>query len=258
MCGPRIALYKGMKYLALSLLLQIVMLMQGAGALAVETKQAEAEAVAVRLSHARELLGRHYRKSVVKITEKIQNEQAVLQKALKTRAKGKLAKKVGLLTETLIAESHKHDFDPFFVMAVIEGESSFNNDARGPFGEIGLMQIRLETGKWLAKKINMTWEGEKTLKDPVKNIRLGTLFLSLLRERFDGHGRLYISAYNMGARNVDKSLSKKIWPKDYAQHVMKRYVAAYREIAALPEMSTKAVSRGIASVTVFRNKDQNI
>lgn len=184
----------------------------------------------VRVDHARELLGRRYKKSVVSNFENRkgleQNIFATVQKRLPKRFKRNARK----ITETIILESEKYSLDPYFVMAVISGESSFNPEAKGPVGEIGLMQIRSATGKWMAEKEKMKWRGDKTLKDPVANIKLGVAYIAWLRTKFKNHGQLYLAAYNMGAKNVKNALSRKVWPKDYPRHVMKRYLSFYKEM----------------------------
>lgn len=184
----------------------------------------------MRVDHARELMGKFYDKSVVKKGEKKSN----VEKMIMTTVEGKLPKGYKAyswaVTQTIIQESKKHQFDPYFVMAVISGESSFNPKALGPVGEIGLMQIRLETGEWMAKRIGVKWKGERTLTNPVENIKLGTAYLAWLREKFENNGQLYLAAYNMGATNVKRALGRNVRPKDYPKHVMKRYLAFYEEL----------------------------
>lgn len=184
----------------------------------------------IRVEHARELMGRHYDRSVVKKGE----SSSELGKKIMQTVEARLPKGYKALnwtiTQAIIKESKTHGLDPYFVMAVIAGESSFNPAAKGPVGEIGLMQIRLETGAWMAEKIGMTWKGEKTLRNPVQNIRLGAAYLAWLREKFEKDGQLYLAAYNMGAKNVKRALNKRIKPKDYPKHVMKRYLAFYEEL----------------------------
>ncbi len=184
----------------------------------------------MRVNHARELMGKRYDKSVVKKGEKASslNDQ-IMMTVEKKLPKGFKALSWAV-AHTIIEEAKKHNFDPYFVMAVIAGESSFNPRAVGPVGEIGLMQIRFTTGEWMAEIIGMKWKGEKTLRNPLDNIRLGTAYLAWLREKFDKNGQLYIAAYNMGAKNVKNALEKKIRPKDYPKHVMKRYLAFYEEM----------------------------
>jgi len=92
------------------------------------------------------------------------------------------------------------------------------------------MQIRPATGEWISNILKIKWNGEKTLRDPIHNIKLGAAYLSWLRNKFQGHGQLYLAAYNMGPKSVKKALSRNVYPKDYPIHVMKRYNAFYKEI----------------------------
>jgi soluble lytic murein transglycosylase len=110
-------------------------------------------------------------------------------------------------------------------------ESSFNPGTHGSFGEIGLMQIKPSTAEWIAAKYKLTYMGANDLEDPVENIKLGSAFLSWLREKYDNHGRLYLSAYNMGPGNVKSALERNIWPKEYASRVMEHYIRYYTELS---------------------------
>lgn len=184
----------------------------------------------IRVDHARELLGKRYKKSIVSKFEAHKGLEKNILATVTERLPKKFKNKAQNVTETIIKEAAKHGLDPYFVMAVISGESSFNPLAIGPVGEIGMMQIRPTTGEWMAKKVKMKWNGEKTLRDPIANIKLGTAYIAWLREKFDNHSQLYLAAYNMGARSVNKALAKNVWPKDYPKHVMKRYLAFYKSI----------------------------
>lgn len=183
----------------------------------------------IRVEHARELMGPSYKRSIVSRFEKRNLEDniyVVVQKNLPKAYKGKAR----LVAETIIKESTKHGLDPYFVMAVISGESSFNPKALGPVGEIGMMQIRLSTGRWMSELTKSKWHGKATLEDPIKNIKLGVAYLSWLRNKFEGHGQLYLAAYNMGPGSVKDAVSRKIYPKDYPIHVMKRYLSFYKDM----------------------------
>lgn len=184
----------------------------------------------VRLTHARELLGKYYKKSIVRKGVNSDHVSEFISQHIRSALKGKWKSKAARISRTILQESEKYEFDPMFVMAVIENESSFIPGIVGKDGEIGLMQLRPKTAEWVANKFKLPWKGEKTLRDPIMNIRIGTAYLSLLRERFDAHSRLYLSAYNMGAGNVKKALSKQVWPKDYPVRVMKRYVHMYSKL----------------------------
>ena len=184
-----------------------------------------------RLIHAKELLGKYYEHSVVKSGENWSqlNSQvgAFTVRAMRSSSRG-VSRAVA---NVILSESKRYELDPLFVAAVIQSESSFNPRAHGDAGEIGMMQLLPATAEWVAKKYGLPWRGAKTLLDPVMNIRIGTAYIDFLRDRFDSHSRLYLSAYNMGARNVDRALKKNIWPRDYASRVMKNYVGYYAQMA---------------------------
>lgn len=183
-----------------------------------------------RIEHARELMGTSYKKSIVSKFEKRKDIEKTIYEVVKARLPKAYKSKASVVAKTIIEEASKNALDPYFVMAVISGESSFNPLAVGPVGEIGMMQIRPATGEWLSELQKKKWKGEKTLKDPVENIKLGTAYLAWLRSKFEGHGQLYLAAYNMGPKSVKKAVAKNIYPKDYPIHVMKRYLAFYKEI----------------------------
>lgn len=130
------------------------------------------------------------------------------------------------ITETIMKQSSRHKIDPWMITAVISGESSFNPNAVGPIGEIGLMQLRPRSAEWVAMKMNMKWRGVSALKNPVYNIEIGVAYLGYLKKRYSPQGgHLYLAAYNMGETSLMKLLSKKIEPNVYKLHVMKNYLA---------------------------------
>jgi soluble lytic murein transglycosylase len=184
----------------------------------------------LRVEHARELMGPCYGKSIVSRFENRKGMEKNIHRIVEARLPKKDKHHAQEIAKTIIHEASAHGLDPYFVMAVISGESSFNPTAVGPVGEIGLMQIRMSTGKWLATLFKQPWKGSKTLQDPIANIKLGVAYLSWLRAKFEGHGQLYLAAYNMGPKSVKSAVSRKIYPKDYPLHVMKRYLAFYKDM----------------------------
>ncbi len=181
----------------------------------------------IRQSQGRELMGKYYSRSDIRYLEEKTHVDEYVFKLVKKFLPAKFKSQSKQIAQAIIDESFRNELDPFFVMAVIGGESSFNPIAEGPVGEIGMMQLRSSTGKWMAEMRKMDWNGKKTLEDPILNIKLGAAYLKWLRTKFEGHGRLYVSAYNMGPGNLKDALSRNKWPKDYAQHVMKRYLNYY-------------------------------
>lgn len=201
----------------------------------------------IRLEHAQELLGKHYKKSVVRTGEKVRKINQAVYDWTKERLPRKFRKDHKRVAQAIIDEALKHEFDPVFLMSVIQGESSFNPSMLGKLDEIGLMQIRPATGEWIAGLAGMKWKGAQALHDPVYNIKLGAAYLAWLRERFDSHAQLYLAAYNMGQRNVDRALDKDVWPKQYPSHVMKSYIEFYTDLEN--SMARKAAGKSVTAVS---------
>jgi soluble lytic murein transglycosylase len=181
----------------------------------------------------------------IKAHECMTNVGNTIFETVKKRLPKQYKKQALKISQTIITQSEKYSLDPYFLMAVISGESSFNPGAKGPVGEIGLMQIRMSTGKWMAQMEKMKWRGARTLNDPISNIKLGSAYLAWLRSKFNNHGQLYLAAYNMGPKNVKSAVSRKTWPKDYPKHVMKRYLSFYKEmetafVTASEKLATEA------------------
>lgn len=188
----------------------------------------------LRVEHARELMGSSYRRSIVSRFENRKDIEKNIYTFVKKRLPKNYKYRAHSIAHTIITEASRHSLDPYFVMAVIAGESSFNPLAVGPVGEIGMMQIRPSTGEWVSGIMKSKWRGKNSLRDPVYNIKIGVAYLSWLRNKFQGNGQLYVAAYNMGPLSVKKALAKNVYPKDYPIHVMKRYVAFYKEIGNKP------------------------
>ena len=133
------------------------------------------------------------------------------------------------ISRAILAESQRHGFDPLLLLAVIQNESRFDPSVIGSHGEIGLMQIKPDTAEWIANKIRTRWNGPSSLHDPIQNVRLGAAYLALLREEFGYSKDLYLSAYNMGSKNVRRILSSNSRPNVYAQKTTEHYSKIYLE-----------------------------
>lgn len=204
------------------------------------------EQARLRLEHSQELLGKYYGRSIVRFGESVPKINSQVYHWTKERLPNKNKQDSQRIAQAIIDESLKHEFDPIFLMSIIETESHFNPAVLGGAGEIGLMQILPPTAKWMSAKAGLPWNGKKTLKDPVANIRIGAAYLAFLRDRFDMHARLYIAAYNMGQGNVDSAQAKKIWPKDYPGAVMRNYVDFYERLKDQREERRAPAARHIS------------
>lgn len=187
----------------------------------------------MRRQHAQELLGKLYRNSVVrKNVDRIPSMDKYIFETTQNELKPKFKKYARKVTNAIMNESKKYGFDPIFLMAVIQNESSFNPEVVGSVGEVGLMQVTPQTAEWMSEKYNLPYYGPKSLKDPSINIPLGSAYLAYLRTKFDRNSHLYLAAYNMGAKKLKRKLALQEMPKVYPTRVMQRYVRFYTHVGA--------------------------
>ena len=200
---------------------------------------------AIRLYHARELLGRAYKSSIVKATEATKDVESFVLATVRKSLPEAWKKDSERVSRAILAQSIEHGFDPIFLISVMRTESSFRPEMVGGVGEIGLMQVRPETAAWIAKKIGYTrYAGRASLFDPVVNIEIGAAYFAMLRQNFDDDGQLYISAYNMGTTSVRRALANSKRPSEYSGRVLSHYRELYRSFA--PSYAVSRVNRKVA------------
>lgn len=112
------------------------------------------------------------------------------------------------LAYAIVIESERAGYDPLFVAAVINSESTFRKNARSPVGARGLMQLLPATGKYIASKKRLAWKGTGSLSEPHTNIRLGIAYLQYLERKFKGNRKQMLIAYNWGPGSLSKSLKR--------------------------------------------------
>ena len=88
--------------------------------------------------------------------------------------------------------------DPAYVYGLIRQESRFIMDAQSHVGASGLMQVMPATARWTAKKIGLTNFTADQINDRETNIAIGTGYLKLVLDDFDGAMPLAAAAYNAG------------------------------------------------------------
>lgn len=106
--------------------------------------------------------------------------------------------------ESAIGESARaNDLDPYLIAAVINSESSFDKDEVSRSGAIGLMQLMPNTAREVDPSALGEGAEEDALRDPEKNIKLGTKYLAGLMRRYDDTATA-LAAYNAGSSNADR------------------------------------------------------
>jgi soluble lytic murein transglycosylase len=99
--------------------------------------------------------------------------------------------------DEVVAQARSIGLDPAYVYGLIRQESRFVIDARSHVGASGLMQIMPATARWTAKKIGLPFSNEQIV-DRGTNLKLGTSYLKLVLDDFDGSQAMAAAAYNAG------------------------------------------------------------
>jgi soluble lytic murein transglycosylase len=145
----------------------------------------------------------------------------------------------------LMRETRAAGLDPAYVYGLIRQESRFVLDARSHVGASGLMQVMPATAKWTARKVGMAYSPD-LMHDRDFNLRIGTNYLKLVLDRFDGAQALAAAAYNAGpgrpARWRDGPvLDAAIWAENIPFNETRDYVrkvliagAVYAQVLGLP------------------------
>ncbi len=102
------------------------------------------------------------------------------------------------LRDIVVRRSGNVQLDPAYVYGLIRQESRFVMDARSHVGASGLMQVMPATAKWTAKKIGMTGFTPDQITDREVNVAIGTGYLKLVLDDFEGSMPLATAAYNAG------------------------------------------------------------
>jgi soluble lytic murein transglycosylase-like protein len=108
----------------------------------------------------------------------------------------------GHVARAIAEESEAAGLDPLLVVALIEVESEFQQNATSVVGARGLMQLRPATLTWVAQREGLKLPRSELDADPSLNVRLGVRYLKYLRELFRGRLDLALMAYNAGPNRL--------------------------------------------------------
>lgn len=97
----------------------------------------------------------------------------------------------------VVAAAKEIGLDPAVVYGLIRQESRFITDARSHVGASGLMQLMPATAQWTARKIGLNFT-PAMITDHRTNLRLGTSYLKMVLEDFEGSMAMAAAAYNAG------------------------------------------------------------
>jgi soluble lytic murein transglycosylase-like protein len=108
------------------------------------------------------------------------------------------------LGQAIAEEARRTGYDPLLVLALIDVESDFEEEAISEKGARGLMQIKPSTLHFLAEKEGLRLSREEVAKDPALCVRLGIRYLRTLHNQF-GDLELALMAYNAGPTRIRKA-----------------------------------------------------
>ncbi len=149
---------------------------------------------------------------------------------------------------TVVQRAQGIGLDPAYVYGLIRQESRFIMDARSGVGASGLMQVMPATARWTAKKIGLAGFTADQINDRDTNITIGTAYLKLALDDFDGSMAMAAAAYNAGPgrpRNWRNGpvLDAAIWAenvpfsetRDYVKKVLANTVNYAAILTGLPQ-----------------------
>ncbi len=129
------------------------------------------------------------------------------------------------VADDILVAARSYGLDPLLVAAVIVRESHFRSHVVSFAGAVGLMQVLPWVAEDVATRHDVPWDGPSTLRDPARNIRIGTAYLAELVERFDDTA-LALAAYNMGPTLLRARLNQGFVPRGpYVRSVMQSWRA---------------------------------
>jgi soluble lytic murein transglycosylase-like protein len=134
------------------------------------------------------------------------------------------------IAETIQREGQRYGYDPLFVLAMIQVESSCSSTARGPTGSVGLIQLQPSVARELARRVGIPWSGTGMLTHPGVNVKLGLHYLTELEERFQDPW-IAVAAYNLGPGRIARMPRPLARRTRYVRRILSRYEKLLAEAA---------------------------
>jgi soluble lytic murein transglycosylase len=126
----------------------------------------------------------------------------------------------------------KTEIDHVLLYALIRQESGFFSGAKSPVGATGLMQLMPFTAKIYDRRVSSV-----QLKDPTKNLDIGTKYLDKLLKKYDKNLVFTLAAYNAGESRVHQ------WQQGYF-----RFENLLNNVESIPFQETRNYVK-----LIFRN-----
>ena len=146
--------------------------------------------------------------------------------------------------------ARKQGYPPELLISFVREESAFDPLLESFANAIGLTQMIAPTAKRFAKGTGISVSRD-TLRDPEKNVTIGSRFLAFLVDKFDRRVGLVVPSYNAGEAATTRWLKERgDWPMDefseeipydetrnYSKRVIATFFAySYLKDGTIPEM----------------------
>lgn len=129
-------------------------------------------------------------------------DQVLITQVLSVRAPGLGLTLRRQLAQAISEEAKAAGYDPLLILAIIDVESDFEEEAISNKGARGLMQIKPSTLYFLARKLGLKLSREEVAEDPALCVRLGIRYLKMMQNQFKGDLELALMAYNAGPGRI--------------------------------------------------------
>lgn len=128
------------------------------------------------------------------------------------------------LSGAIVTQCEKFNIDPNLVFAIIRVESSFRPQAVSERGAVGLMQLLPSTAEYVSDLYGYRYKDEKSLLDPVTNVKIGIAYFSYLHSNL-GHLNYALWAYNYGPTSHQVIADRN---PDFTPYYVKQVMTSWR------------------------------
>lgn len=135
----------------------------------------------------------------------------------------------------------KYNIQSEEIAILVSLESDWYYRATSSVGAKGLGQLMPLTARWAASELGIDWEGDDTVYDTKKNLRMTIYFYNYLMQKFDYHREWCLAAYG-GEENFSKLYKIYKTGKPLPKRYMKYYHKWLRKKTQIENILNKPIN----------------